>query len=459
MEPWFLKLKKVNIYIYRNKNFHWLRIFTFTVNLLLFYYTVMLLLHRPFIEFSSQTSGTNAGIVNGSVDLDALAADSRQACENAASNISVIVRQKQSLMSDPDSYSPLCLPTCFVYSMFQSSLIHLAIVIKNRDSLRRLRLLQRSIALLKQHQMLNSGQRAHNILVMLVAINGINIDNLLDHTKEEDSIPGLLTEDGLSHSSPPRSNNKELQFAHNSRGNIPLTQQHQQQQIQEQQIQPTAIIPSCEDNMPKSSWYQRMMNTSIVGGITADLHQGMNDANSTSLEQLLPYNHHPMHGQPHHHGHSRSDSNATLYHQPEADIHQQPYCSTYYDLNQPNMNAKRMDVYNDNHLFEEAGGNMRLIQTDTYHAPTTTTTTTTATIPTHASFTHRSSAPLPFTQTTATPLPPNGSPVPNSAHYSTVNYLPPSNYSWNDWGVYISHQSIPPPPTNNTSPEQHHLTR
>lgn len=423
----------------------------------------MLLLHRPFIEFSSQSNHANAGIIHGSVDLDALAADSRQACENAASNISVIVRQKQSLMSDPDSYSPLCLPTCFVYSMFQSSLIHLAIAIKNRDSLRRLRLLQRSIALLKQHQMLNSGKRAHNILVMLVAINGINIDNLLDHTKEEDNTPGLLTEDGLSHSSPPRNGNKELQFSYrNNQTSVALPQQ---QQIQEQQIQPTAIIPSCEDNMPKSSWYQRMMNTSIVGGITADLHQGMSETNSSSsLEQLLPYNHHPMSGQAHHHhGHSRSDSNATLYHQPEADMHQPPYCCSYYDINQPNLNntTKRMDLYNDNHLFEEAGGNMRLIQTDNYHAPpTTTTTTTTATVPSHTSFTHRNSAPLPFTQTTATPLPPtNGSPVPNTAHYSTVNYLPPSNYNWNDWGVYISHQSIPPPTNNTTSPEHHHLTR
>jgi hypothetical protein len=79
--------------------------------LLLLYYTVMLLLHRPFIEFSSISNTTsNANIIHGSVDLDTLAQDSRQACENAASNISVIVRQKQSLMSDPDSYSPFCLP-------------------------------------------------------------------------------------------------------------------------------------------------------------------------------------------------------------------------------------------------------------------------------------------------------------------------------------------------------------
>jgi hypothetical protein len=438
----------------------------------------MLLLHRPFIEFSSISNTTsNANIIHGSVDLDTLAQDSRQACENAASNISVIVRQKQSLMSDPDSYSPFCLPTCFVYSMFQSSLIHLAIVIKNRDSLRRLRLLQRSIALLKQHEQLSSGKRAHNILVMLVTINGINLDNLLenDTTKEED-ILSVLSEDGLSHSptSPiPAKNHNELQFS----TRLPNTQQIQPPQ-QIQTMNRNTMIPGCEDNMPKSSWYQRMMNTSIIGGITPDLHQE-NNSSSQTLEQLLPYS--SDINQPHHqhtrsnssstlYQHTRSNSNSTLYHQQQNDLPNYHNNPAYYDLTAPSLqqtdnmpkNIKRMDIYNRHHepnIFEEAGGNMRILQNDNNN----TTYNNGPTLLSHQHNTHfqRNGAtplhqtPLPFTASYGNINPsltngPNNSPT--SSSYP-INFLPPASLNWSDWGVYLGQQN-PSIPT--TSPEHNH---
>lgn len=446
------------------------------VNLLLFYYTVMLLLHRPFIEFSSVSNTTsNANVIHGSVDLDALAQDSRQACENAASNISVIVRQKQSLMSDPDSYSPFCLPTCFIYSMFQSSLIHLAIVLKNRDSLRRLRLLQRSIGLLRQHEELSSGKRAHNILVMLVTINGINLDNLLDNdtTKEEDMI--AILEDGLSRSpsSPiPAQNHNELQFS----TRLSNTQQIQPSQ-QIQTINRNAMIPGCEDNMPKSSWYQRMMNTSIIGGITSDLHEETNSSSQT-LEQLLPYA--PDLNPPHQHTrnnssttlyqHTRSSSNSTLYHPQQNDIPNYHNNPAYYDLTTSSMqhtnsmpkNTKRMDTYGRHHesnIFEEAGDDIRAIQVENnntaYHNGPTLLSHQHGTHFQRNGVTPLHQTPLPFTASYGNINPsltngPNNSPSTSSY---PINYLPPASLNWSDWGVYLGQQN-PSIPT--TSSENNH---
>ncbi|KAG0755464.1 hypothetical protein G6F62_008686 [Rhizopus arrhizus] len=215
------------------------------VNLLLFYYTVMLLLHRPFIESSS-------------TQYDALATESRQACENAAYNIMVIIKQKQSFMADPDSYTPLCLPTAFVYSMFQSCLIHLALVLQNKDSLLRLRRLQYSVLLLKQHEVqLSSAQRAHHILTTLMNIHNIHMNNLII---DEDEKFSLLEDQDITIDTFAEKNNT----------------------CPENQIQ---------NDMPKSSYYQRMMNTSIIGGITSDLHQvndHSNESSSQILNQLLP---------------------------------------------------------------------------------------------------------------------------------------------------------------------------
>ncbi|KAI7894234.1 fungal-specific transcription factor domain-containing protein [Mucor mucedo] len=444
------------------------------VNLLLLYYTVMLLLHRPFIEFSALSDTTsNANVIHGSVDLDTLAKDSRQACENAASNISVIVRQKQSLMADPDSYAPFCLPTCFVYSMFQSSLIHLAIVIKNRDSLRRLRLLQRSIGLLKQHEELSSGKRAHNILIMLVTINGINLDNLLenDTTKEEDM--ASIFEDGLARSPPspiPAKNHNELQFS----TRLSNTQQMQAPQ-QIQTMNRNAMIPGCEDNMPKSSWYQRMMNTSIIGGITPDLHEEANSSSQT-LEQLLPYA--PDINPPHHqhtrtnsntnvYQHTRSDSNNTLYNQQQNDIPNYHNNPAYYDLAAPSLqqpnhvrkHTKRIESYDRPNIFGDAGEDMHVIQAEngnpTYqNGPT---------LLSHSHTTHFQrngvtplhQTPLPFTASYG-----NMNPTLNNGHNDTsaansypISYLPPSSLNWSDWGVYLGQQN-PSIPT--TSPENNH---
>ncbi|OBZ89611.1 Nitrogen assimilation transcription factor nit-4 [Choanephora cucurbitarum] len=404
------------------------------VNLLLFYHTVMLLLHRPFVEYSS-----TAIVVQGSVDMDKLVAESRQACENAASSISVIIRQKQTLMSDPDSYGPLCLPSCFVYAMFQSSLIHLAITIKNRDSLRRLRLLQRSMTLLKQHRQLASAQRAHNILLLLVKVNKINISNLLENdTGKEDAPYPTFEDDTISQTSPVPSCS-EIQL------------------IKSQQNQLTDGHSVSEDTMPKSSWYQRMMNTSIVGGITADLHQGVhnNPSSTQTLDQLLPY---------------------TASYQ-----HQSNYMN--YQINMPT--TKKLDIFH-SHQATIYGGSQPTQPSSTI----ATTTTTTAAAPLlesnamrHPSMqqllqnddstnyqlitnngtntnstllSHHHSHIIPRTGLTPTGYQHNFSSHSESVNTSSVPYSntfdthasTSSGLNWNDWSVYVNPSPSMPEPSS-----------
>ena len=423
----------------------------YLVNLLLQYYTVMLLLHRPFIEFHS----TEKTYIQGSIDLDVLAADSRQACENAASNISVIIRQKQSLMSDPDSYAPFCLPTCFVYSMFQSSLIHLAIAIKNRDSLRRLRLLQRSIGLLKQHNQLASAQRAHNILVMLVTINGININNLLENESSKDEDQFIL-DDGLSQQISPTLPQKsalsnELRFVND-------------QSVVEQITNTTEIIRGCEENdtMPKSSWYQRMMNTSIIGGITSDLHENnhshnnnnnnnsnVSRAHTTALDQLLPFS-------------DLNNRGPTVYH------HQD------YDLDNMKYNNRPTAITTFNPMLQQHQQQQQQQQQQQHdHGPTLlshqilprTGLTPTPFYPPQTTAHHGPVVPSSFPNSMFENPPPQHLNYPNytnSSHATTTTAATinvPSSLNWNDWSVYLGQQQQHQQQNNPSSPpeQNHHL--
>lgn len=391
----------------------------------------MLLLHRPFIEYSQKPKNSSIAI-EGSIDLDSLAAESYQACENAASNIAVIIRQKQSLMSDPESYAPLCLPTCFVYSMFQASLIHLAVVTRNRDSLRRLRLLQRSIALLKQHEQLASARRAHNILVMLVAINGININNLLDNESSKDEDLNLSLNDDQFNPTSPMPKESEIRFSR-----------------EQQPSSMHSIIQGCEDTMPKSTWYQRMMNPSIIGGITSDLHQNNdeNESSSRQLNQLLPLGNHDLNNQ-----------GSTVYHH-HPPIHNQP---SFYEL--PVESSKYRPMEQQQMLFEDTPNQHHQdtllqngSQTDTgdyginpnhaaapsllshQHLPVQRTPFHSA-LPSSSTFSH-----MPFN---------NSSSPETTSSLSYSNYVAsslPQSLSWNGWGVYMGQHPTGLPLTHLTS--------
>ncbi|KAI9253565.1 fungal-specific transcription factor domain-containing protein [Sporodiniella umbellata] len=119
-------------------------------NLLVYYYTALLLLHRPFVESTESSS---------------LAEASRRTCETAAYNILVIVDKNTS-----ESHFPL--PAFFVYAIFQSCLVHLALVLQTRDTFR-LQRLAHALVLLKHKQ---KTQRAYQTVSALMLVYNIRLD-------------------------------------------------------------------------------------------------------------------------------------------------------------------------------------------------------------------------------------------------------------------------------------------
>ncbi|KAI8384440.1 fungal-specific transcription factor domain-containing protein [Radiomyces spectabilis] len=215
------------------------------VNLQIFYNTIVLLLHRPFLQLSTARFP----------HLESIVIESRSACDAAAARISSLVQQQRAQQADPTSYGLLCLPTCFIYAMFQSSLVHLSNALKDRISAVNLARLKQSIALVQQYQHLGPAPRALEILNMLVTVNELSFDQV---SRQDDSL--------LSWSSPSVSPTK-------------LTSMPQSSPSQ------CLPMPPAEDEMPKSAWFQRMINTSIVGGITPDIHR---DVESMISRQSMP---------------------------------------------------------------------------------------------------------------------------------------------------------------------------
>ncbi|KAG0175939.1 hypothetical protein DFQ28_007973 [Apophysomyces sp. BC1034] len=193
------------------------------VNLLIPYYTIVLLLHRPFIESPANWL-----------------AKSQQISFEAASSISEMIRQKRALSRAESSY-PLCLPTCFVYAMFQSALVHLAAALSDQSS-ENLEKIHQSVALIQLHKHIAPAHRALETLKMLAAINGLELTS-----SPSPSPPSVHKTD---QSSARRSDNEE-------------------------------------EDMPKSAWFHRMINADIVGGIGPDIHRDVQSM--MTHPSLTPY--------------------------------------------------------------------------------------------------------------------------------------------------------------------------
>lgn len=360
----------------------------------------MLLLHRPFIELPFGNT--------------ALATESRRACENAAHNIMVIVKQKQSLMNDPDSYSPLCLPTFFVYSMFQSSLIHLALVFKNPDSLFRLRRLSHSVTVLQEHgEQLACARRAHHILKMLIDVHSIQLDRI--SLSANDDYSHLISDSELSTATHPEN--------------------------ADQNNQPRFDNSIGHDVMPKSNWYQRMMNTSIVGGITPDLHQGIEQGNSSHiLVQLLPYaNTGSL--QDTSDGMYYSKATKSLYPMPNDDDNTLYEKSTISST--PTTSSSNLHFIND--PYPTVYSQVPRSANPAYHPPSSSSFT-----PNYVNYqspimtSTPDNYPLSYVSVPQSHTSPQQQPSPHSATPS----LPPSSLNWNDWGTYLGQQHNTPFPSS-----------
>ncbi|KAL0091320.1 fungal-specific transcription factor domain-containing protein [Phycomyces blakesleeanus] len=201
-------------------------------NLQVFYYTVVMLLHRPFVVTQELFP-----------DMQSIVEESRHTCTEAATNLSKLVRQKALLVDDPESFSSMCLPTFFVYALFQSSLVHLSNARHDRTQPDRLFRLHQAVDLVREHKHIGPASRALDILTMLITLH--------------DLAPG---------------------------GTVKIEETENRIISQSQQSHPPAGFSQVNE-MPKAHWFQRMINTSIVGGITPDIHHDV----ATAMLPTDPY--------------------------------------------------------------------------------------------------------------------------------------------------------------------------
>lgn len=118
------------------------------VYLEIYYNTIVLLLHRPFLNQNAM---------------------SHHACTAAASNIGNLVRQQlpHPQETDPSTCFSLTLPTCLIYSLYQCTLVHLANAVRDPNTTEAL---DRSMALIQQFQHMATARRAHQVITMFRTI-------------------------------------------------------------------------------------------------------------------------------------------------------------------------------------------------------------------------------------------------------------------------------------------------
>ncbi|KAF7729782.1 hypothetical protein EC973_003861 [Apophysomyces ossiformis] len=341
------------------------------VNLLIPYYTIVLLLHRPFIESSGSWL-----------------AKSQQASFEAASSISDIIRQKRTL-SHPESSYPLCLPTCFVYALFQSALVHLSAALGDQST-ENLRKVDQSVALIKSHKYLASAHRAFETLKMLAAINGLE--------PHFSTTPSPLTECKTDLS--------------------------------------TDYQSDCgEQETSKPNWFHRMANTDMVESISSDIHH--------DVESMM--DHHPS-VTPYLHGaHQQQQPAETVYTSP---IYQPMYASATSPLDHF-ATAAPSQLSSPNHTetcYEQPQlypPSLRTLLHNSALVAPPTPAHSAAYIPATSmeqSFVSHHPHPTPHHQHQPTP-PLSHTPVPFSAYSAPAMpaTLPSSNMTWSDWGLLIDH--------------------
>lgn len=199
--------------------------------------------------------------------LKLIVAASEKACTDAANSITDIVNQRQYQTSDPAYYYVLCAPSCYVYALFQTSLVYLSNALRTRSP-QDIQGFHQSISLLKMTEESGPAPRAVEILGMLASINGLYVGN--------DSIPTVASKsNSMSEES---SNFTTATMTSASSSTIsstvtpPIYSNH-------------AYLEHSTSEPTQPNYVQhRLMNTSIIGGITPDIQQDLGIVMSPSCD-------------------------------------------------------------------------------------------------------------------------------------------------------------------------------
>lgn len=422
----------------------------------------MLLLHRPFNQLSIEKYPS----------LKSIVAASETACTDAANAISEIVNQRQYQTSDPAYYYVLCAPSCYVYALFQSSLVYLSNALRTRSP-QDIQGFHQSISLLKTTEDSGPAPRAVEILNMLASINGLYVGN-----------DTISTVSSKSNSMSDESSNLAMTSASSNT------------------ISPIVTPPIYANNgymehsarePARPNYVQhRMMNTSIIGGITPDIQQDLGIVMSPSCghEHLQ----HKLHREPDT-SHHRPHPPPSLQHSPP----QQQQVNCYVPQPYP--------VYNQHHTTPSTLSHQRSFSLDQLQSSTHCSHTRSISHDFHTTHSTQHSSSVNNTPaSSAAPSVPTSLAMnvnsilsdcytPQNGHTSNSNTsmnpmmntyrslpqapqaytaaydpnmnvsnstLPPASLNWSDWDVYLGHQnqhsSGQPQPQQQQQQHSHQLT-
>ncbi|RCI04688.1 hypothetical protein CU098_012338 [Rhizopus stolonifer] len=357
-------------------------------NLQVYHHTVFILLHRPFTQLCTKKYPGLKSIVDASV----------KACTDAADMLYGTLQQREGRDWTPSYYHLYCAPGYFVYALFQASLVYLSNALRDKSG-SNIRAYKRSIELIQSIAGKGLAPRAAEILNMLGSINGLF---------DQDGEP---VEGDLQPIASPLS----------------VSNQPAVQPIQEPVAQ-----------MPKAQYvHHRMINTSIVGGLTPDIQSDIGiimDRPCSSQEQQQQQHyqeqqkeHYQNQEQQEHYQHS---INYTEPQQHTANYSQnyRPH-STGHFTHHRSISLDQLNSITSQHVISS---HSRSISHDHFDftmphhygvPPSSNYQPTTYTLP---------QAPQAYTAT-----------YDSNVHVSNTT-LPPSSLNWSDWDVYIGHQQQQP---------------
>lgn len=389
-------------------------------NLQLYYYTIVLLLHRPFNHLS----------ITDYPNLKSIVAESKKACADAAKRISEIVNQRQYRTEDPAYYFVLCTPSYYVYALFQSALVYMSNA-RRQKTPSNIQAMHQSINLLKMNEEAGPAPRAIEILNMLVSINRLHHTDNGKTTDHDDSVNATVT-------TPSKHIVCPTKYAHRTDTNMNAAPKSQQ------------------------LFHNRLMNTSIVGGTTPEIQSDIGLAMSRS--SLGDYNKQfQLRQQPHQS--SQTDPQMDCYTQaysvyPNNHHHQH---STHQISHQRSFSLDQLNA------TEHAYSHTRSISHDHFdlsdlHAPSPSATANNVNTMINHGYTSQLPPPpsqrhimIPsFTTQHSLPQVPQAYTAAYDPNMNVSNTtLPPSSLNWSDWNVYIGHQNQH---TSPSLPQQQHLS-
>ncbi|KAJ2960618.1 hypothetical protein NQZ79_g4037 [Umbelopsis isabellina] len=250
------------------------------------FHTTQLLLHRQFMQLPA-------------IELDnamkELIAHSHSVCSQAAT--SIINLAGQTKLQDFLAASPIT----SIYSVFQAALISLYNVTQGSTTNQATANLRRSMEFLLQRKNLTVVSRVIEILKLLTALNGITDKSILSPSEADVASLGPSSE--LQEPSGNQNQQKRQTRTHTRSTTGPLSQNtgHVETKVEEMdedfakqaftKNSISAFLPFTgdpENEMPKAQWIQRMMYTSVVGGISPELQPSMQSVLAPNPSGIMP---------------------------------------------------------------------------------------------------------------------------------------------------------------------------